>query len=110
MKNKIVEYNFQFHAHNGSWFDTWVLKNSLLCDKCIVIIVKKGKCNIELKVFNGHIGNEQTSQYIHFRCGRIHLNYSPNKLGKTFKLQKELLKTEMNQDETDGKTYEDKKR
>ena len=28
-----------------------------------------------------------------------HLNYSLKKLGKTFKLQNELLKTEMNHDE-----------
>ena len=31
------------------------------------------------------------------------------KLGKTFKLQKELLKTEMDHDEVDGNNYEDKK-
>ena len=31
-----------------------------------------------------------------------HLNYSFKKLGKTFKLQKHLLKTQMNHDEVDG--------
>ena len=36
------------------------------------------------------------------------LNYSLKKLGKTFKLQKELLKTEMNHDEVDGDNYKDK--
>ena len=30
------------------------------------------------------------------------------KLGKVFKLQKELLKTEMNHDEVDGNSYKDK--
>ena len=40
----------------------------------------------------------------------IHLNYSLNKLGKTFRLQKELLKTEMNHDEVDGDKYKDKKK
>ena len=40
-------------------------------------------------------------QYLHFRCGMTHLNYSLKKLGKTFKLQKELLKTEMDHDEVD---------
>ena len=35
-----------------------------------------------------------------------HLNYSLKKLGKTFKLQKELLKTEMNHDDVDGDNYE----
>ena len=37
-----------------------------------------------------------------------HLNYSLKKLGKTFKLQKELLKTEMNHNEVDGKNYKDR--
>ena len=38
-----------------------------------------------------------------------HLNYSLKKLGKTFILQKELLKTERNRDENDGNNYKDKK-
>ena len=33
------------------------------------------------------------------------LNYSLQKLGKTFSLQKELLKTEMNHDDVDGNNY-----
>ena len=37
-----------------------------------------------------------------------HLNYSFKKLGKTFKLPKELLKTEMNHDDVDGNNYRDK--
>ena len=31
------------------------------------------------------------------------------KLGRTFKIQKQLLKTEMNHDEVDGNNYEDRK-
>ena len=38
-----------------------------------------------------------------------HLNYSLKNLGKTFKLQKELLKTEMNLDEVYSDTWKDKK-
>ena len=37
-----------------------------------------------------------------------HLTYSFKKLGKTFKVPKELLKTEMNHDEVDVKNSEDK--
>ena len=99
LNNKIVEYNLQMHAHNGSGFDTWIILNNLPCDKHIVgDIIKNGKGVIELKVFNGYIykKNKQFPQYIHFRCGMTHLNYSLKKLGKTFKLQKELLKTEIN--------------
>ena len=38
-----------------------------------------------------------------------HLIYSIKKLGKTFKLQKQLLKTEMNHNELTGDNYKDKK-
>ena len=38
-----------------------------------------------------------------------HLNYSLKKLGKRFKLQKELLKTEMDHNDVDYINYEDKK-
>ena len=111
VKNKIVEYNFQMHAHIGSGFDTWIISNNLPCDKHIVDIIKNGKGIIELKVFNGLIykNNKQIPQYLHFRCGMTHLNYSLKKLGKTFKLPKELLKTEMNHDDIDGDSYKDKK-
>ena len=111
VKNKIVEYILQLHAHNGSGFYTWIILNNLDCDKHIVDIIKNGKGIIELKVFNGYIqkNNKQLPQYLHFRCGMTHLNYSLKELGKTFKLQKELLKTEMNHDEVDGNNYKNKR-
>ena len=43
VNNKIVEYNLQLHAHNGSGFDTWVILNNLPCDKHIVDIIKNGR-------------------------------------------------------------------
>ena len=111
VKNKINEYNLQLHAHNGSGFDTWIILNNLSCDKHIVDIIKNGKSIKELKVFNGliHKNNKQIPQYLHFRCGMTHLNCSLKKLGKTFNLPKELLKTEMDHDDIDGDNYKDKK-
>ena len=111
LKNKIVAYKNQLHAHNGSGFDTWIILNNLRCDKHIVDIIKNGKGIIKLKVFNGLIykNNKQIPQYLIFRCGMTHLNYSLKKLGRTFKLPKELLKTEMNHDDIDGDNYKDKK-
>ena len=112
LKNKIVEYNLQMHAHNGSGFDTWIILNNLPWDKHIVgDIIKNGKGIIELKVFNGVIqkNNKQIPQYLHFRCGMTHLNYSLKKLGKTFELPKELLKTEIDHDDIDADNYKDKK-
>ena len=111
-KGKVLEYNLQTHAHNGSGFDTWIVLNNLPCDKRIVNIIKNGKGIIELKVFNGYIQNKtstkQILQFLHFRCGMTHLNYSLKKLGKTLKLQKELLKIEMNHKDVDGDNYKDK--
>ena len=52
---KIVEYNLQMHAHNGSGFDSWIILNNLPCDKHIVKIIKNGKGIISLKIFNGYI-------------------------------------------------------
>ena len=111
VNNKIVEYNLQMHAHNGSGFDTWIILNNLRCDKLISNIIKNGKGINKLKVFNGLIykNNKQIPQYLIFRCGMTHLNYSLKKLGKTFKLPKELLKTEINHDDIDGGNYKDKK-
>ena len=59
-------------------------------------------------IYNVKKSTKQIPQYLHFRCGMTHLNYKLEKLGKTFKLQKELLKTEMNHDDVDGKNYKDK--
>ena len=101
-KGKFSESNLQLHAHNGSGFDTWIVLNSLSCDKRIVNIIKNGNGIFDLKVFNGYIqsktSTKQIPQFLDFRCGMTHLNYSLEKLGKTFKLQKELLKTKMNHD------------
>ena len=110
-KGKVLEYILQLHAHNGSGFDTWIVLNNLPGDKRIVNIIKNGKSIIELKVFNGYIEKikKQIPQYLDFRCGMTHLNYSLKKLGKTFKLQKGLLKTELNHDEVNGANYKDKK-
>ena len=75
VKNKIVEYNLQLHAHNGSGFDTWIILNNLPCGKHIVDIIRNGKGIISLKFFNGYIQNNknQISQYLIFGCGMTHL-------------------------------------
>ena len=109
VNNKIVDYILQLHAHNGSGFDSWIILNNLPCDKHIVDIIKNGKGIISLKIFNGYIekNKKQKPQHLIFRCGMTHLNYSLKKLGKTFKLPKELMKTEMNHNDIDGDNYKD---
>ena len=107
-----MEYNLHLDAHNGSGFDTWIILNKLPCDKHIVDIIKNGKGLISLKIFNGYIQNirKQIPQFLIFRCGMTHLNYSLKKLGKTFKLRKKILKTEMNHDQIDENNWRDKKK
>ena len=82
VNNKIIEYNQQMHAHNGSGFDTWIILNNPSCDKHVVgDIIKNGKGNISLKNFNGYIdkNRKQIPQYLIFRCGMTQLNYSLKK-------------------------------
>ena len=107
VKNKIVEYNLQLHAYNVSGFDTWIILNNLPSDKRIVDFIKIGKGIISLRVFQGCInsGKKQIPEYLVFRCGMTPLIFSLKKLGKTFKLQEELLKTEMNDDKFDENNY-----
>ena len=111
VKNRTVEDNFQLHAHNGSGFDTWIKINNLPCDEHIVDIFKNGKGIISMKILKGYIqnGRKQTPQNPNFRCGMTHLNYFLKNLRKTFKLQKELLKTETNHDEITRDNSRDKK-
>ena len=112
LNTKNVEYNLQLHALNSSGFDTWIILYNLPCDKHNVgDIIKNGKGIIELKAFNGYIekNRKQTPQYLNFGCCMTHLTYSLKKLGRTFKLQKELLKTEMNHDEVYSDTWKNKK-
>ena len=78
---KIVEYNLQLHAHNGSGFDAWIILNNLACDNHIVDIIENGKRVISLKTFSGYIpnGKRQIYQHIVFRCGLTHLSCSLKK-------------------------------
>ena len=69
-KNKIQECNCHMHEYNGSGFDTLIVLNNLSCDKRIVNIIKNGRGNIELKIFNGYIekNKKHIPQYLNFRC------------------------------------------
>ena len=72
--------------------------------------MKNGKGIKEVKVFIGHIqfNKKQILDYLLFRCDITHWNYSLIVLGRTFKLQKENLKTEMNHDEVNVDNWKEK--
>ena len=51
-------------------------------------LVENGAGIISLKIFIGYIdSNERNSQYVHFRCGRIHIINSLKKIRVSYKSQ-----------------------
>ena len=60
----MVEHNLQFHAHNRSGFDTWIILKNPPCDKHIVDILKNGKSIISSGAFNCYIENKKTNSSI----------------------------------------------
>ena len=46
-------------------------------------------------------------QYVHFRCGRVHIKKVSKKIGECFKLQRSLLKEKMDHDGIHENAWED---
>ena len=109
IKNKIVEYNLYLIAHNGSGFDSYVVLNNLPQWRSVVKLIKNGTGIVSLKIFNGYVDPvKKIPQYVHFRCGRVHINQKLRKIGESYKLQESLLKKELEHDEIYEDTYEAK--
>ena len=103
INNKIVEYNLYLIAHNGSGFASYVVLNNLPQWRSVVKLIKNGAGIISLKVFNGYVDeNINFLQYVHFRCGGVHIDSSLKKSVR-YILQPSLLKQEKEHDEI----YED---
>ena len=84
VKNKIVEYNLYLIAHNGSGFDTYVALNNLPQWRSVVKLNKNGAGIVSLKIFNGYVDPvKMIPQYVHFRCGRVHINQKLRKIGES---------------------------
>ena len=80
IKNKIVEYNLYLIAQNGSGFDSYGVLNNLPQWRSVVKLIKNGRGIVSLKIFNGYVDeNKKIPQYVHFRCGRVHINQSLKK-------------------------------
>ena len=109
IKNKFVEYNLCLIAHNGSGFDSYVVLNNLPQWPSVVKLFKNGAGIVSLKIFNGYVDPvKKIPQYVHFRCGRVHINQKLRKIGESYKLQESLLKKELEHDEIYEDTYEAK--
>ena len=52
--------------------------------------------------------NKEIAQYVHFRCGRVHISISLKKIGVSYNLQPSLFEQEMEHDEIYEETSEDK--
>ena len=108
INNKIVKYNLYLIAHTGSGFDSYVVLNNLPHWRT-VNLVKNGSGIVTLKIFNGYVDqNKKFLQYVHFRCGLLHIKDSLKNIGKSYKLQPCLLKKELKHDEIFEDNWEEK--
>ena len=108
VNNKIVKYNLYLIAHKGSGFDSYVVLNNLPQWRTFKLI-KNGSGIVSLKVFNGYVDqNKKIPQYVHFRCGLLHIKDSLKNIGKRYKLQPCLLKQELDHDEIFEDNWEEK--
>ena len=107
---KIVEYNLYKLAHNGSGFDSYVVINNLPQWRTVVSLIKNGSGVLSLRIFNDYVDqNKKIPQYVHFRCGRVHIINSLKKTSVTCKLQSCLLEQESEYDEIYEGNWEEKK-
>ena len=80
IKIKIVEYNFYLIAHNGSGFDCYVVLNNLPQWRSVAKLIENGAGIVSVKISNGYVDTvKKIPQYVHFRCGRVHINKSLKK-------------------------------
>ena len=108
IKNKIVKYNLYLIAHKGSGFDSYILLNNLPQWRTFKLI-KNGSGIVSLKIFNGYVDPvKKIPQYVHLRCGLLHIKDSLKNIGKSYKLQPCLLKQELEHDEIFEDNWEEK--
>ena len=108
INNKIVKYNLYLIAHKGSGFDSYVVLNNLPKWRTFKLI-KNGSGIVSLQIFNGYVDPvKKIPQYVHLRCGLLHIKDSLKNIGRSYKLQPCLLKQEVEHDEIFEDTWEEK--
>ena len=91
INKKIVKYNLYLIAHKGSGFDSYVVLNNLPQWRTVNLI-KNGSGIVSLKIFKGYVNQKmKIPQYVHLRCGLLHIKDSLKNTGKSYKLQPCLL-------------------
>ena len=108
INNKIVKYNLYLIAHKGSGFDSYVVLNNLPQWRTFKLI-KNGSGIVSLQIFNGYVDLvKKIPQYVHLRCGLLHIKDSLENIGKSYKLQENLLKQKLEHDEIFEDNWEEK--
>ena len=106
INNKLVKYNLYLIAHKGSRFDSYVVLNNLPQWRTVKLN-KNGSGIVSLKIFNGYVDqNKKISQYVHLRCGLLHIKDSLKNIGKSYKLQPCFLKQELEHNEIFADNWE----
>ena len=106
--NKIVKYNLYLIAHKGSGFDSYVVLNNLPQWRTVKLN-KNGSGLVCLEIFKGFVDPaKKNPQYVHLRCGLLHIKKSLKNIGKSYKLQENLLKKQLEHDEIFEDNWEEK--
>ena len=72
-------------------------------------MIKNGSGIVSLKIFNGYVDPvKKIPQYVHLRCGLLHIKDFLKNIGKSYKLQPCLLKQELEHDEIFGDNWDEK--
>ena len=108
INNKIVKYNLYLIAHKGSGFDSYIVLNNLPQWRTFKLI-KNGSGIVSLKIFKGYVDPvKKIPQYVHLKCGLLHIKDSLKNIGRRYKLQESLLKQELEHDEIFEDNWEEK--
>ena len=106
---KIVNYTSCKLALNGSGFDNYVVLKYLPQWRTVVTLIKNGSGFVSLKIYNGYVDeNKKFPQYDHLKCGRVHIYISMKNIVVSYKLQRSLLKQELEADEIYEDNWEEK--
>ena len=79
---KSVEYRLQMHVNSGSGLDSWVIINSLTCNRNITKIIQSSRRIIFLENFKGYAFKDKTksvAEFLYSRCGRTYVNFGLKK-------------------------------
>ena len=77
--------------------DSCVLLNNLPQGRTVVSLIKKGLVIVSLKIFSGYVDqNKKIPQYVHFKCGLLHIKDSLKNLRKVLNYNHVYLNKNLN--------------